>query len=165
MSLLYPDYHFDRIYDITVDKIREMGVSSILLDVDNTLTLDKGTKPDERTLSWLDTMRNAGIKMMIISNGKHERLQKFAKTLGLDCRSMAMKPLPFVLRSATKQLSNNKKSVMLIGDQIFTDILGANLTGIKSTLLTPIQLETSLSFRIRRRLERGIRAKLKGERS
>lgn len=160
MSLFYPTIYVDKAFDISIETLKKLGVTGVLLDVDNTLTIDKGTTPDERMLSWLECLKSNGIKMMIVSNGKRKRLSTFAKTLDLPCFSMAMKPLPFKLKKAAKMVADDMESVLLIGDQIFTDILGANTTGIKSALVIPIKLEKSVSFKIRRYFERGIRAKL-----
>lgn len=161
MSLLYPTIYFKRIYDIDFETLQNLGVNSLLLDVDNTLTIDKGTAPDTRTVEWIDRMRNSGVKMMIVSNGKSHRLKEFSKKLNLDCFAMACKPLPFKLKKAVKLISDDKNSVLMIGDQIFTDILGGNTVGIKTALLNPIETEKTFSFKIRRYFEKGIRKKLK----
>ena len=161
MALLYPTIYFDRIYDIDFETLQKLGVNSLLLDVDNTLTIDKGTAPDPRTVEWIEQMRNLGVKMMIVSNGKSHRLKQFSKKLNLDCFAMAFKPLPFKLKKAVKLISNDKNSVLMIGDQIFTDILGGNTVGINTALLNPIETEKTLSFKIRRHFEKGIRQKLK----
>ena len=161
MSLLYPTIYVDKAYDISIETLKKLKITGVLLDVDNTLTIDKGTKPDERMLSWLENLRSNGIKMMIVSNGKHKRLSKFSKTLDLPCFSMAMKPLPFKLKKAARMVANSTDDVLLIGDQIFTDILGANTCGIKSALVNPIKTETSASFKIRRYFECGIREKIR----
>ena len=161
MSLLYPTIYFKRIYDVDFETLQNLGVNSLLLDVDNTLTIDKGTAPDTRTVEWIDRMRNSGVKMMIVSNGKSHRLKEFSKKLNLDCFAMACKPLPFKLKKAVKLISDDKNSVLMIGDQIFTDILGGNTVGIKTALLNPIETEKTFSFKIRRYFEKGIRKKLK----
>ncbi len=163
MSFFYPSVYLNRIYDINEDFIAKYNIKVLLLDVDNTLTVDKGTVPDKTTLEWISRIKQTNIKMILVSNGKRKRLDSFAKSLGLECFCMAMKPFPFKLKRAIEKLRVDKNSVLLVGDQVFTDILAANFAGIHSVLLDPIELEKSLSFRIRRFFERKIRANLKKE--
>ncbi len=163
MSAFYPSVYLNRVYDINEDFIAKHNIKVLLLDVDNTLTVDKGTAPDKTTLEWLSRIKQMNIEMILVSNGKKKRLDRFAKSLGLDCFCMAMKPFPFKLKKAIEKLGVDKSSVLLVGDQVFTDILAANLAGINSVLLNPIELEKSLSFRVRRFFERKIRADLKKE--
>lgn len=160
MSLLYPTAYLDRVYDLDLTALQNMNVGALLLDVDNTLTVDKGTQPDDATLEWIKKIKAGGIKLLLVSNGRKKRLKRFSASVGLDCLCVAMKPLPFKLKKAVSLMSTDKSSVLLVGDQIFTDIIAANLAGIRSVLLKPILPESSLSFRIRRRFERGVRKKL-----
>ena len=155
--------YFKKITGITIGFLRKNNIKGLILDVDNTLTVDKGTVPDKTTLEWISRIKQTNIKMILVSNGKRKRLDSFAKSLGLECFCMAMKPFPFKLKRAIEKLRVDKNSVLLVGDQVFTDILAANFAGIHSVLLDPIELEKSLSFRIRRFFERKIRANLKKE--
>ena len=105
-------------------------------------------------IEWLEQMRRDGIQLMILSNNTTERVQPFAKKLGLEFISRACKPIPIGLNKAVKRFGLQKDQVALVGDQIYTDILGANLGKTHSILVEPFLLEDGILFRIKRKLER-----------
>ena len=160
MRIAYPTVSLQNILAVTPELLREIGVTALILDVDNTLSLHGSQSPAEGTVEWSWNMRQNGIKMMILSNNTRDRVRPFAAQYGLDFFSRGCKPLPFGYRSAARKMHVERKSVAVVGDQIFTDVLGANLCGMKSILLEPIQKEGSFSFRLRRKMERGIRNRL-----
>ena len=84
MSIFYPDADFKRIYDIPENYFFEKGITTLLLDVDNTLTTDNNPLPDEKVIQWLETQKSRGIHLMILSNNTAERVKKFADSIGLD---------------------------------------------------------------------------------
>ena len=92
--------------------------------------------------------------MTVLSNSKEKRVKPFAQKINLEYISLGLKPLPFGYLRAMKRYSLKRKNTAIVGDQIFTDILGGNLVGIKTVLLTPIKLEDGWSFKLRRRLEK-----------
>lgn len=148
-----PSFQFNKVTDISVSFLKENGINTLLLDVDNTIITYKGDKLISGFKAWRDELLSGGIQLLILSNGKSERLQKTAKKAELDFLPMACKPLPFKYNKAIKLIKAQKHSTAIVGDQIFTDILGGNMVGIKSILLKPIKLETTTSFKIRRYFE------------
>ena len=99
-------------------------------------------------------MQQSGIKLMVLSNSKRYRIEPFAASIGLPFISLGCKPLPTGYLRGVKALGENRKNVAIVGDQIFTDVLGGNAVGVKTILLTPIKLEDGWSFKIRRKLEK-----------
>ena len=160
MSIFSSDMILNRITDITPELLKSIGVTALMIDVDNTLSTHHGTVLVRGLKKWLLQMQDDGIKMIVVSNSKHFRIEPFANKIGLPFISLACKPLPFGYHKARLKLGVNKKNCAIVGDQIFTDVLGANLYGIKSLLVRPIKLEKGLSFRIRRYFEKKI---LKGD--
>ena len=156
MPLLYPELLRNRITDITLEDLRALGVKGLLLDVDNTLTTHNNPVPAEGVPEWIRTMQEAGLTLTILSNNYRERVEPFAKQLGLPFVSMAAKPLPFGVGRACRKLKIRRKETALIGDQIFTDMICGNLAGVYTVLVEPYELETTRSFRIRRRLEKPV---------
>ena len=152
--LFKPTYVFNDITEITADFLHKKHIKGLLLDLDNTLTTHNNPVPPQTSLDWLDKMRKAGIKLMIVSNNSAERVTPFARALGLDFVPKGKKPLTTGYRKAQKRLGLDKKNVATVGDQIFTDVLGSNLAGIRSLFVFPIELETSLPFRFKRFCER-----------
>lgn len=156
MSIFYPYYSTKRAYDLTPHLLQSMKIKALLLDVDNTLTTHGNPVPDEKILDWLEIMKKSGIALMILSNNTHERVKPFAARLGLLFESSGAKPLPKGFRRCCERLGLPKSEVAIVGDQLFTDIAGANLFGMKSILVEPIELETGLLFFVKRVIERPI---------
>lgn len=149
-----PTYVFDKVGEITPEFLHKKQIKGLLLDLDNTLTTHNNPVPPQSSLDWLDKMRAAGIKLMIVSNNHAPRVTHFAEQLGLDFVSEGKKPLTFGYTRAIKRLGLEKRNVAAVGDQIFTDVLGSNLKGIRSIFVFPIEPETSLPFRFKRAIEK-----------
>lgn len=160
MGLLRPTVSVERVTDITPALVRAMGADTLLLDVDNTLAAHGSPEPFPGSVDWTHAMRQAGIGIIIVSNNYAERVAPFAEQYGLPFLSRAFKPLPSGYRRAAAVMKAKHRRIVAVGDQIFTDVLGANLCGIKSILLMPVIPETSWSFRVRRYLERPLRRSL-----
>lgn len=152
--LLIPDIRLNRITDITVDMLKNRNITALLLDVDNTMSTHHGMLLTDGLTDWLQLMKNNGITLLVVSNSRKKRVEPFAYKIGLDFISTALKPLPFGFLRGLKRLSVKKESTAIVGDQIFTDIIGGNTVGINTILLTPIKPEEKLSFRIRRHFEK-----------
>ena len=156
MSLFSYNAVYRRITDIDIEFLKQNNIGTLLLDVDNTLSTHHGTKLVDGLTEWLDSMKAEGINLVVVSNSRKWRIEPFAGKIGLPFVSLACKPLPFGYRKAVKTMNAEKKQCAIIGDQIFTDVLGANLYGIKSLLVRPIKLEDGTSFKIRRYFEKKI---------
>lgn len=152
--LFRPNIKLDKITDISVDLLNKYNINALILDVDNTLSTHHGQVLTDGLEDWLAIMRENDIKLTILSNSTTKRLDPFAKKIGLDYISLGLKPLPFGYLRALSALGTKKKNTAIVGDQIFTDTLGGNLIGINTILLTPIKPETSLRFKMKRRVER-----------
>ena len=154
--LLRPDLKLPKITDIDISHLDMLGVNCLLIDIDNTLSTDHGTELIPGIHEWVAKMKNAKVKLYILSNARSIRVLPFAEKVGLDFIGLAMKPLPFGYIRGVKRSGGKRKSTAIVGDQIFTDILGGSISGVKKILLTPIKPESKLSFRIRRRLEKTV---------
>ena len=93
MKNLYPSAMADRVYRITPQLLKSWGVKGLILDIDNTLTTHDNPIPDAGVSAWLEQNRREGIAMIVLSNNKPERVEPFAKILGLDYISNGAKPL------------------------------------------------------------------------
>ena len=154
MALFYPTLYRRRITDVTVEDIRRLGASCILLDVDNTLTTHDAPELDPAVTAWLGEMARQFV-LVIVSNNKPERVAPFAEKIGLPYHALAHKPLPGGFWAAGAEQRMAAEDCVAIGDQIFTDILGANLAGMPCVLLEPISTDGEPPFIIlKRRVER-----------
>ena len=124
--------------------------------MDNTLSTHHGEVLTDGLENWLEEMQKNGIGLVILSNSKQARVEPFAAKINLPFISMGLKPLPFKFSSALKILNTKRRETAIVGDQIFTDTLGGNLYGVKTILLDPIKLESSKSFKFKRKIERAV---------
>lgn len=128
--------------DITPELLYSMGVQGLLLDIDNTLTTHDNPVPPEEVIDWILEMRRMGIQMQLISNNHESRVVPFAEQLGIPYVCESLKPLGKGFRKALQRMHLKKEQVCVVGDQLYTDILGANLFHVKSIYVKPIQRET-----------------------
>lgn len=154
LMLIKPHVKLNRITDITPELLHSMEVRALILDVDNTMAIRKGSVLVPGLAEWMESMRQAGIGMIILSNAKPGRMSGFAKTVELPFVAFGMKPLPFGFFRAAARLQCKLRHCAIVGDQLFTDMLGGHLAFCKTILLSPIELETSAGFRLKRRAER-----------
>lgn len=159
-----PTYVFDKVGDITPEFLKRKGIKGLILDLDNTLTTHNNPVPPQSSLDWLDTMKKVGIKLMIVSNNHPPRVTPFAEQLGLEFEAEGKKPLTFGYTRAIRRMGLQNRNVAAVGDQIFTDVLGSNLKGIRSLFVFPIEPETSLPFRFKRACEKPFLPKKNGGR-
>ena len=142
MALFQPTALFRGAEYITPEYLRGHGICALILDVDNTLTAHGSQELPPDVAAWLDTMRAAGVKLTIASNNMPGRVAPFAKRVGLEYQAFCCKPSPFGLRRARRAMGVSRREVALVGDQIFTDVLGANCAGVQSILISAIHNHT-----------------------
>lgn len=157
LPVLKPQYRFNCILDITAEDIKKSGARFVLLDTDNTLALHGSQKPHPGIPEWIGEMRKNGIEPIILSNNSRERIEPFAKKLGIPFVYKSAKPLSKGFRLACKKLGAKPEETAVIGDQIFTDVLGGNLFGSKVFLTEPLGPETHPFIKFKRIIEKFIR--------
>ncbi len=141
------------VLSIDRDFLEKNGIDALILDLDNTLSLHGDPAAEEGVPEWLDKMRELGVKMRVVSNNTNKRVAPLAEKLGLEFTANGAKPLTTGLNRALKALGTDRKRTAVVGDQIFTDILGGNLAGMPTILVEPFRLEKGLFFRIKRGAE------------
>ena len=154
MSIFKPDRMINRIYDISPELLNELGTRLIILDIDNTLTTHDNPVVDENVRHWIALRRSEGYKLVILSNNNVNRVRPFAEGLGLDWEAEGRKPLSAGIKRILGRYSETPEKTLVIGDQIFTDILGGRLSHCKTILTEPIELEPMPQFRLKRTGER-----------
>ena len=161
MRLFRPTAIKPRIGDVTPQLLQRLGAGAVLLDVDNTIATYTSHEPAPGAVDWVKGLGEAGFRVVIVSNNYKRRVAAFAARFGVEFISFAIKPLPFGYVRAARMLGLRCRDCAIIGDQIFTDVIGANLCGMRSVLLEPIEPEEGWTFRVRRYFERGLRDKFK----
>ncbi|MGI5825638.1 MAG: YqeG family HAD IIIA-type phosphatase [Bacillota bacterium] len=155
LGLITPDAYLESICKIDIEELEKQGVKTLLFDVDNTITTWNCPEIDADVINWFAELHKSSIKGCIISNNSAERLQGIADELGLFFEAKAKKPLPFGYKRAMNRLNSDQAGTVMVGDQLFTDVLGAGLAGIRSILLKPIStLHEFKGTRINRQMEK-----------
>lgn len=157
MAVFHPFLLKQKITDITIEELQAMGVTGLLLDVDNTLTTHDSQLLTAEVAAWLQSVQAAGFIPEIVSNGYQERVRPFAEKLGLPYTAVAAKPLPFGFWRAARRIGATRRQCVVIGDQIFTDVLGGKCAGMRVIQLLPIAPEVGKPFiQFKRKLEKHI---------
>lgn len=157
MALFFPTAALETLLDVTPELLRKMDVDTILLDVDNTMAFHGSQEPFPGTVEWSRQMRKKGFRMMILSNNFAKRVAPFAAQYDLPFLAFSVKPFPLAYFRAIRKLGAEQSKTVIIGDQVFTDVVGANLSRMKSILLTPRGEEKGVSIWLRRVMERPVR--------
>mgnify|MGYP000446073227 FL=1 len=151
--LITPEYVFKDVTHITPEWLAAKGITALVLDIDNTLTADRSQELPDEVAGWLDTMRKAGVRLTIVSNGAEKRVRPFAQKLGLAYLYRSAKPLPFALMAAQHRMGVKHSQMAMVGDQIFTDRLAAGLYGIPCLYTMPRGGDHQRGVQFKRRFE------------
>ncbi|MGN0627641.1 MAG: YqeG family HAD IIIA-type phosphatase [Oscillospiraceae bacterium] len=157
MSIFKPSYRFVNILEITPENLKNAGVKAALVDADNTLALHGSQEPFPGVPEWIRKTVGSGIPVIIISNNSKERIKPFASRLGVPYIEKSAKPLPNGFLKACKKFGIKPREAAVIGDQIFTDVVGGNLIGAKVFLTAPLGPDTDKFIKAKRRLEKYVR--------
>lgn len=160
MRIFRPTAHYGSVTEIKPGMLRDMNIKAILLDVDNTLTSYTSKEPLPGTLNWAKMLQEEGFRVYIVSNNFKSRVSQISEKYGLPFVHFALKPFPIGFKKARRALGLKNGECLVVGDQIFTDILGANLGRMQSVLVDPIEEEDGFTFQVRRYFEKFIRPKL-----
>ena len=150
---LYPKEYFNSVKDITIDFLKQNNIKALILDVDNTI-LDFDRKIPEGIDTWCEDLKSKGIKFCILSNtNKIDKVKICAEALNLPYFNLATKPFKRGFKKAVKLLNEKPENIAAVGDQIFTDVIGANRMKMYSILVKPIAKKDLLVTKIKRPLE------------
>lgn len=153
MKLLKPHLYSKSVKAINFYNLHKKGYRGILFDIDNTL-VPHGEGINEEIKNFITDLRKQGYRVGLVSNNDRKRVKKFNSVIKLPYIHNARKPLPYNYKKLAGRLGLSVEKVVFIGDQLFTDILGANLAGIKSILVKPINNDEPFNIRLKRLIER-----------
>jgi len=152
--LLVPHIVIDHISDLAPEFLLALGKRNALVDLDNTLLAWGSEELDQAVVSWVKSALDAGIKICVLSNTRSYRVAYYAVQLGVPYVGMALKPRRKAARAAMDLLGCAPADTLIIGDQIFTDILLGRRLGLYTVLVKPITMREQLWMRLVRRIER-----------
>ena len=151
--ILYPKLYCKNVLEITPEYLKDNGIKALILDVDNTL-LDFDLKIIDGLDAWCENIKNNDIKCMILSNSnKTTKVKMVADLLGIPYLKMALKPLKMGFKKAQRQLDIPFENIAAVGDQIFTDVIGANRVKMFSILVKPLDKKDLWMTRFKRPIE------------
>ncbi|MCM1497752.1 MAG: YqeG family HAD IIIA-type phosphatase [Clostridium sp.] len=156
MNLFFPNCYYDKKEDIPIEKYYEQGYRGILFDIDNTL-VPHDEPVDEAARIIVRRLKELGFGICLISNNDEERVKTFADPLGVEYVYKAWKPAKRGYLEGMKRLGTDTDDTLFVGDQIFTDIWGANRAGIFSILLEPINPKEEIQIILKRIPERFVK--------
>ncbi|MBE5950088.1 MAG: YqeG family HAD IIIA-type phosphatase [Lachnospiraceae bacterium] len=156
-QLFFPDEYVKSAYEIPYEELYQKGIRGLLFDIDNTL-VEHGKPATERAIALMHRLKEIGFHVCLISNNKEERVKTFNEPIQVEYIYKAGKPLRSGYEAAMRKIGTEAKTTVFIGDQLFTDVLGAKRTGIKSYLVEPIDPREEIQIVLKRYLEKPILA-------
>lgn len=156
LNRFLPNEHVKNIYEVDPIILKNKGIKGIITDLDNTLVAWDVKEATPEVVEWFRLMKDNGIKVTIISNNKEERVKMFSEPLGTPFVFSAKKPLKRAFKVAAKQMGLVKEEIVVIGDQLLTDVLGGNSAGFYTILVVPIVKTDEKITQFNRRIERKI---------
>jgi HAD superfamily phosphatase (TIGR01668 family) len=156
-----PNEHVKSIFDIKVEVLKERGIKGIITDLDNTLVEWDRPNATPELKEWFKTLLESNITVTIVSNNNKERVEAFSAPIDVPFIFNARKPLTTAFKNALKSMNLKAEEVVVVGDQLLTDILGGNRIGLHTILVVPVAQTDGFVTRFNRRIERSILKKLK----
>lgn len=154
-SLLTPEMGIPTFRELDVDLLKKKGIQLLICDIDNTLVAHDVPKANEEVKAFVKKVQEAHIIFVLMSNNTKERVQEFGESVLIeDVYSFACKPFPFSFQKVCKKYGLSSNQVAILGDQLFTDILGGNLLGMMTILSHPISEKDRFDTKLLRKLER-----------
>ena len=156
MDLFVPDMYAQSVFTINYEKLKKSGIKCLLFDLDNTLCPVAIDKINKKTKDLFEELKEQGFKLVIISNSHKPRLAPFKEDLNVDVSASSKKPLKSKYQRILKTFGFKDYEVAAIGDQLLTDILGANRMNFTSILVNPISKNDLKVTKFNRIFERKI---------
>ncbi|WP_099466581.1 YqeG family HAD IIIA-type phosphatase [Konateibacter massiliensis] len=153
LKRFYPSEYVNSSYVINYEELYQAGYRGILFDIDNTL-VSHGAKADDKAIELITCLKNIGFRVCLISNNKEERVRTFNDEVHVKYIYNAHKPSRSGYHKAMDTIGTNKDNTIFIGDQIFTDVFGANRAGLKTILVKPIHPKEEIQIVLKRYLEK-----------
>ncbi len=153
--MLKPHIRVNSVHDVTPAFLADLGLEGVLVDVDDTLLAAKAEHVDDSVYAWFDLLAASSVPVVILSNGSRERVKAIAARAGVPGLHLAGKPFAWAFKRGLELLGDVKAAkTAMVGDQLFTDVLGANRAGLTTVLVRPLSPGKLPHTRMVRRLER-----------
>ncbi|MEI4829356.1 YqeG family HAD IIIA-type phosphatase [Bacillus sp. FJAT-53711] len=161
MSLFLPNEYVKNVYHIQPEELEKRGIKGIITDLDNTLIEWDRPNATPQLEEWFAKMKEHGIQVTVVSNNNEQRVKDFADPLGIPFIHSARKPLVRAFKRALTEMNLRAEEVVVIGDQVLTDVLGGNRVGLHTILVVPVAKTDGFMTRFNRKIERRIMRNMK----
>lgn len=158
MGMLSPDFYYSSVTAIDLAVLRQAGVRHLLIDLDNTLMPRDSSEVPPEVRTWVNALPDTGMNACLVSNNWHAHVASVADGIGLPIVTRALKPFPPAFRKGLRVLGGTSDTTAVVGDQIFTDVLGGNLLGMMTVLVLPQSTSDLPHTLLLRRAERRVLA-------
>ncbi|UEX91061.1 YqeG family HAD IIIA-type phosphatase [Staphylococcus ratti] len=152
--LFLPNQYVKSIHEIDFDALKEKNIKGVITDLDNTLVGWDEANPTPGVEAWFKGLSERNIKVTIVSNNNEQRVKSFSSSLNVDYIFKARKPLGKSLNKAIQQMDLNKEEVVIIGDQMLTDVFGGNHNGLYTIMVVPVKNSDGFATKLNRMIER-----------
>ncbi len=133
-----PDMYVQSIYRIDYEKLKNMGIKLVIFDLDNTISSVLDNEPSKEAILLMEHIKELGLRPILMSNSRKSRVEPFKNKLLIDSLAMSKKPTKYGYNKILSVYRRTCEEVACIGDQLVTDIYGANKMGMTSILVNPI---------------------------
>ena len=151
-----PNDYVKNVFEITPEFLKERNIKGIITDLDNTFVKWDRPLATQELVDWFSLLRNHGIKVVIVSNNNEKRVNKFSQPLNIPYIYKARKPRKKAYLKALQMLNLPKEQVIVVGDQLLTDVLGGNNAGFHTVLVVPVTNTDGMVTKFNRLIERRI---------
>lgn len=156
MSIFKPDLLIENYKKLDLQYLKDRGFNVILLDVDNTIIPYYVKLPDDKAKEFVKKLKDNGFKVIVVSNNTNSRVKEVAASIESDYICWALKPLPFKVNKLIKKRHLDRNKILIMGDQLLTDVLCGKLAKIYTIYVKPISEVDSFTTKINRKIERFI---------
>ncbi len=154
LKRFFPHEYVNNVYEIDYEKLKNKGITGLIFDLDNTLAPFDIEKPTKEILDFINKLIADGFKVCLVSNNKGKRVEIFNSDMKLPFVSKAGKPKKKGILNGISQLNLELNEVVMIGDQMFTDIWVGNRLGIYTILVKPICERDEFTVKLKRGTEK-----------
>jgi HAD superfamily phosphatase (TIGR01668 family) len=161
MDIFKPTWMIEKIYNLSAQDLKAKGITTVLTDLDNTLIAWNNPDGTPELRQWIEDLKKEDIKVIVVSNNNHDRVKKAVEGFGLDFDSRALKPLTVGINRVVRKYKLEKSATIMVGDQLITDMVASNLSGVRGVLVKPLVETDAWNTKFNRFMELFIKRSLK----
>ncbi len=159
-EILKPTYYVAQLKHVPLVELKSSGIKGLIIDLDNTITYWNSNDLNQDIFTWFKELKGIDFKSCLVSNNNHERVSKVAEQLKIPFVSSAGKPFRKAFLKGMQVLNTKPSETAVIGDQIFTDVLGGNRSNLLTVLVMPLDQNEFIGTRFMRQMEKLVLKKI-----